>query len=92
MRGFAVWHHDFAHDEDAIAAGGVWVACDGLQHTITAAAFSLAGGAPVETPHGQLLELRKAFEILNLRFAAEVWDGSVTVQPDILEFILSHEC
>ena len=88
----AIGHHDFAHHEHAIAAGGVWVACNGFEHAIAASSFGLTGGASVESPHGQLLELRKAFEILDLRLATEVRDGSVAVQPDILEFILSHEC
>ena len=92
VRGFAVWHHDFAHHEHAIAAGGVWVACNGFQHAIAASSFGLTGGASVESPHGQLLELGKAFEILDLRLATEVRDGGIAVQPDILEFIFSHEC
>ncbi len=92
VRGFTIGHHDFAHHENPVAAGGVGVARNRLEHAVAAPAFCLTGGASVESPHGQLLELRKAFEILDLRLAAEVRDGGVAVQPDILEFIFSHVC
>ena len=62
-----------------------------LQHAVRAPAFRLLGGAAVEAPQGQLLQRReRRSNVLDLRLAAQVGDGGVPVEPDILELILRH--
>ncbi|MNS78214.1 hypothetical protein D3C72_1118170 [compost metagenome] len=90
MRGDAIRHHDFAHDEYAVGAGRIGIDRNGLQHAIRRVAFGLLGGRAIKTPKRQLLERREFVEFLDLCLAAQVGDRLVSVQPDVLEFELSH--
>ncbi|MOA14375.1 hypothetical protein D3C78_1344730 [compost metagenome] len=90
MRGDAIRHHDFAHDEYAVGAGRIGIDRNGLQHAIRRVAFGLLGGRAIKTPKRQLLERRELVEFLDLCLAAQVGDRLVSVQPDVLEFELSH--
>ena len=90
MRGGAVWHHHLAHHQCAIFASAVWEHRDRLKHAIRAAAFRLLGRAAVEAPHRQLLEGREASEFLDLGFAAEIWHGCVSIEPDVFQFVFGH--
>lgn len=90
MRGDAIGHHDFAHDERTVGAGRIRVDRDGLQNAIGGVAFGLLRGGAIKAPKRQLLECRKFIEFLDLGLAAQVGDRLVSVQPDVLEFELSH--
>ena len=90
MRGDAIGHHDFAHDECTIGAGRVGIDRDGLQHAIRRVAFGLLRGRAIKAPKRQLLECGEFVEFLDLGLAAQVGDRLVSVQPDVLEFELSH--
>ena len=90
MRGDAVRHHDFAHDESAVRTGRVRIDGDGLQHAIRAAAFGLHRRRTVEAPKRKLIERRKCVEFLDLRFTAQVRYWGISVEPDVLELKLRH--
>ena len=92
MRSHTIGHHHFAHDQNAVLAGGVGINGHRLQDTVGATSLSLAGRTAVEIPEGQLLQLRKALKILDLGFAAEVGDWLVTIEPDVFQFVFSHGC
>ena len=92
VRGHAIGHHHFAHHQRTVLAGAVGIDGHRLQHAVRAAALGLTGGAAVEIPERQLLELREALEFLDLGFAAEVGDWLVTIEPDVFQFVFSHGC
>ena len=83
MRRLAIGHHDFAHDEHTVLAGGVRKNRHRFEHAIRRAAFRLTRRAAVKTPHRKFRELGKSFEFLDLRFAAKIGNGRITVQPDV---------
>ena len=90
MRRLAVWHHDFRHDQHTVLTSAVGENGDRLQHAIRALAFRLLRGATIEAPVGQVFELRKAVEFLNLSFAAEAGQRRVAIEPDVFEFEFRH--
>ena len=90
VRGDAIRHHDFAHDEHAVGARAVRENCDWLQYAIGAAALGLLRRRTVETPQRQLVERREAFEFLDLRLATQVRHRLVAVEPNVLEFVFGH--
>jgi hypothetical protein len=92
MRSHTIGHHHFAHHQNAVLAGGVGINGHRLQNTVGTTSLSLAGGAAIEVPEGQLLQFRKALEFLDLGFAAEVGDWLVTIEPDVFQFVFSHGC
>src|SRR5438046_10119896 len=59
-----------------------------LEEAVRARAVRLARRAAVEVPQRQLVECRLSFEVDDLRLAAQVRDGLVDVQPDVLELEL----
>src|SRR5947209_15931427 len=71
----------------AAVARGVGEERDRLQEAIRARAVRLTGRAAVEVPQRQLVESRLRFEVDDLRLAAQVRDGLVTVEPDVLELV-----
>ena len=64
MRRLHVRHHNFAHHQRAVLAGGIRINRNGLQHAIRAFAFGLAGRAAIKAPPGQVL---RASETWNIR-------------------------
>jgi hypothetical protein len=90
MRGRAIRHHDFAHDESAILASAVRVDGDWFEHAIRALAFSLLGGATVETPERKFFKLGETGEFFDLSLATKIWHRFVTVEPDVFQFVFSH--
>src|SRR5206468_11750639 len=61
---------------------------DGLQEAVRVRPVRLARRAAVEVPARQLVERRLRVEVDDLRLAAEVRNGLVAVQPDVLELAL----
>ena len=78
----------FAHDEVAAVARGIREERDRLQETVRVRARRLARRAAVEVPQRKLVERRLRVEIDDLRLAAQVRNGLVAVQPDVLELVL----
>src|SRR6516225_4796976 len=84
MGGLHVGHVNFAHHQRAIPAGGIGINRNGFQHAVRGFAFGLARRAAIEAPPGQFVELRKLGIFNDLGFAAEVGDGLIAVQPNVL--------
>ena len=91
VRSLAIRHHDFAHDQRAVLASGVGVHSNRREHAIRAVTFRLPGRTTVEAPHGKFTELREACEFLDLRFATEIRNGFITVEPEVFEFVFRHK-
>jgi hypothetical protein len=91
MRGNAVGHHHFAHDERTVGAGRVGIDRDRLQDAIGAPAFGLLGRRSVKAPQGKLLKGREGREFLDLGFAAETGYRLVSIEPNVLELKLRHQ-
>ena len=82
----SVRREDFAHNERSVLAERVLDDADGLQQAVGRVAFSLLGAGAVEVPTGAFLGgLRLAVD--DLRLAAQVRLGLVTVQPQVLKFV-----
>jgi hypothetical protein len=90
MRRDAVRHHHFAHHQRAVGAGGIGIDRDRLEHAVRRVALGLHGRRTVEAPQRQLVERRELVELLDLRLAAQIGDGRIAVQPDVLELELRH--
>ena len=90
VRGHAIWHHDFAHDDRAVAAGRVWIDGHWLENAVRAAAFGLLGGTTIEAPERKLFEGWEAVVFLDLGLAAEVWHRGIAVEPDVFQFVFGH--
>ena len=90
VRSHAIGHHDLAHDQRAIEAGGVGVDRHWLENAVRAAAFGLLGGTTVKAPVGKLIESGELLKCFDLSFATKVSDGGVAVEPDILQFEFGH--
>jgi hypothetical protein len=90
MRRLAVRHHHLAHDESAVLARAVGIHRDRLQNAVGALPFRLLSRAAVEAPVGQFFELREATEFLDLRLAAKVRHGLITIEPDVFQFVFGH--
>lgn len=86
----SIGEHHFAHDENAIFASSVGIECDRLQDAVGVTTVSLLGGGAVEAPLGKLLKGWEIIKFLDAAFRAEVWDGRVAVQPDVIESVFSH--
>src|SRR5215471_8655912 len=84
----SVRQQHLAHDEAAAVAPRVREERDRLQETVRVRARRLTRGAAVEVPQRKLVELRLRFEINDLCLAAQVRNGLVAVQPDVLELVL----
>src|SRR5690606_34431421 len=67
VRRDAVRHHDLAHDEHAVLAGGIRVVSYWLENTVGAVALGMHGGAAVETPERKILQIGKVAVLLDLR-------------------------
>ena len=92
MRRHAIGHHHFAHHQHTILPRGIRINGDRLQHAIGALAFRLLRGASIKSPERQLGERREAVVFFDLRLAAQVTDGLITVQPEVFEFVFGHGC
>src|ERR1051325_4191012 len=84
----SVGQQHLAHDEAAVHARRVGEERDRLQEAVRVRAVGLAGRAAVEVPERQLLERRLRLEVDDLRLAAQVRNGLVAVEPDVLELEL----
>ena len=91
VRGDAVRHHDFAHDEHAVGARAVGIDRDRLQHAVGAVAFGLHASSCRQSPtagaaraSGKLLN--SLICVLPRRFGGR----RVSVKPDVLELVLRH--
>src|SRR5215212_640238 len=83
-----VGQQHLAHDEIAAVARGVREERDRLQETVRARAARLTRRAAVEVPQRKPVERGLCVEIDDLRLAAQVRNGLVAVQPDVLELAL----
>src|SRR3954462_9315647 len=83
-----VGQEHLAHDEVAAVARGVREERHRLQETVGARAVRLARRAAVEVPQREPVERGLGVEIDDLRFAAQIRNGLVAVQPDVLELAL----
>ena len=88
--GSSVREEHLAHDEQRAGAARIGEQRDRLQQAVRARALGLPRRAPVEVPDGQLLERRLGGELHDLRLAAEIRDGLVAVEPDVLQLVLAH--
>src|SRR5919198_389868 len=84
----AVGQQHLAHDEVGEVARGVGQEGDRPEEAVRVRAVRLAGRAAVEVPQRQLVEGRLRVEVDDLRLAAQVRNGLVTVEPDVLELEL----
>src|SRR5262249_40453887 len=76
------------HDEARVVTRRVEKERDGLEEAVRARAVRLSCRAAVEVPQRQLVESRLRLEVDDLRLAAQVRNGLVTVEPDVLELEL----
>ena len=79
-----------AHHEHSVLAGRIRKNRHGLEHDVRALALGLLGRAAVEAPPGQFGESRQAGEFLDLSFAAQTGQGRVAIEPDVFQFVFSH--
>src|SRR5439155_2398823 len=77
-----------AHGEVAAVACRVGKERDRLKEAVRARPVRLARRAAVEVPQRQLVEGRVRLEVDDLRLAAQVRNGLVAVEPDVLELEL----
>ena len=52
--------------------------------------FGLLGGTAVEAPTREFFQFRESLEVFDERFAADVRNGGVTVEPDVFQLVLCH--
>src|SRR3954464_3005324 len=83
-----VGEQHFAHGEVAAITGGIGEERYRLEEAVGARAVGRARRAAVKVPKRQLVERRLRLEVDDLRLAAQVRDGLVAVQPDVLELVL----
>ena len=86
----AVWKHDFAHDEEAVLTGAVRIESYRFEDAVRVTTFSLLSGGTIEAPFRELLESGCCIKFLDAAFGAEIWNGRVAVQPDVIESVFSH--
>ena len=86
----AVSIHNFTHDQHAVLASAVRIHGHGLEHAVGTASWGLLRGTAVEAPEGKFFKRREAAVFFDLSFAAQIRHRSVTVEPEVFEFVFSH--
>src|SRR5947207_10495294 len=84
----SVGQQHLAQDQVAAVARRVGEERDRSEEAVRARAVRLACRAAVEVPQRWLVEGRLRFEVDDLRLAAQVRNGLVAVEPDVLELEL----
>ncbi len=86
----AVRMHHFAQYDVSILATCVRVQSHRLQNAVGTLALGLHRGTAVESPQRHVLERWCRIERLDRCLAAQFWDRLLAVEPNVLEFVLSH--
>jgi hypothetical protein len=80
-----------AHHEHAVLARRIRENRHRLEHHVGALALGLLRRAAVKAPVGQFVQLGELGEFLDLGLAAQAGERRVAVEPDVFQFVLSHD-